>query len=393
MPSTDSFAKYPTVRLALLFCLVACGPHPLAAKLRLSDYPTGYTLVLGTAPATLQARRAYTYHAPFSGPVEQGVTSPVGRADAGELLLFLDRERMQIEGRLLEIERQLTEKQEIPEQQLALFQSLRQVENREAEIGQQLAFIEAVESNPELLELFRGEDGPGKLDEEAALERLELERHVTQRILRSLEQPEIRKLAEELVTLKLRKREIEHEKRLREARIEMPFKGAYQLLLPVEPGQTTVEALQGDPLVRVEDLSAVYGVVEIHGSRWRSLPRQRLQLRIPGMSTFSKEFRADFHQARTPQQERGGELVYLFEFKGEGRSRAAAMRGGSLAGEILLQLDAEGVRLVPKLDLLEAYPEAFGDTWKAGVRRVFEDVQAVHVGQDKLAILQKNTTP
>lgn len=361
--------------------------HLLQAELALEDYPLVDHLVLGAVPVKVQATRQHTFYAAFSGPVEQIVARPVGTAKAGELLLFQDRERMDIETRLLAIERQLTEKQEIPEQQLALFQSLRQIENREAEIGQQLAFIKEIENNPELSRLFaEGAEGPG-IDKEAAFDRLELERRVTQRILQSLEQPEVRKLAEELVNLQLRKRELEHEKRLREARITMPFDGTYRVLLPSSAGADEMVALQGEPLVQVEDLSTVLGLVEIHGVRWRTLPRENLQLRIPRMASISREYRGQFRRALLSERERDGALIYVFAFDGEAREPAARIRGGTVTGEILLDLSAERYRLIPKLTLLEAYPEAFEHSWESGVRASFDDVREVHVGRDGVAIL------
>ena len=90
-------------------------------------------------------------------------------------------------------------------------------------------------------------------DQKAALERLERERNMTRRVLHSLARPELRALAEELVTLQLRKRALEHEKRLREARFTMPFDGAYRRKEPVlkcfngtmRPGLTLLVGFSG----------------------------------------------------------------------------------------------------------------------------------------------------
>jgi hypothetical protein len=373
---------------ALATLLLTASASLEAESFQLRDYPMSDHLVMGSVPASLQARQMHTFYAPTNGPIELLVPSMSGQAAKGELLAFQNRKRIELEGRLLTLERQLTEKQEIPEQQIALFQTLRQIRNREAEISQQLEFIEKIGTSPELIQLFGPTDGKDRLKEENMTNQLKSERLATQQLLNHLNDPAIRVLAQELTNLKLRMRELEHEKQLAEARIEMPFDGYYQVLLPVETGRTEVKVLQGAALLRVEDLKEIHATVEIYGVRWRQFPRERLTLRIPGMHGLDESDQAPFNKiVAVGIDPLSGALRYSFAFRGEAAERAAILRGGTVTAEILLKLGDQPARIVPKLDLLEAYPEAFRDSWEAGASQVFENLEAIYVGREALALL------
>jgi len=241
---------------------------------------------------------------------------------------------------------------------------------------------------PELIQLFGPTDGKDRLKEENMTNQLKSERLATQQLLNHLNDPAIRVLAQELTNLKLRMRELEHEKQLAEARIEMPFDGYYQVLLPVETGRAEVKVLQGAALLRVEDLKEIHATVEIYGVRWRQFPRERLTLRIPGMHGLDESDQAPFNKiVAVGIDPLSGALRYSFAFRGEAAERAAILRGGTVTAEILLKLGDQPARIVPKLDLLEAYPEAFRDSWEAGASQVFENLEAIYVGREALALL------
>lgn len=373
----------------LVFLLQGACFLPLSAQaFSIEDYPLADQLLLGTVPASIEARQSQIVQAPFNGQVERLAPAPGGTAGEGTVLAYFDRERIELEGRLLALERQLTEKQEIPEQQLALFQTLRQIENREVEITQQLAFIEKIEGNPELSKLFgRATDGLSA-SEDSASRRLESERRATQQMLDYLEDPEVRALAEQLVGLKLRQREIEHEKLLAEARITMPFDGDYTYLLPFESGQSTARVQQGTAVLRMENIETIDAIVEIHGARWRLLPRERLSLRIADSPGLSQEREAPFSHVVRPQGQLSSEAMrYAFAFLGEAGQGVARLRGGPVMAEVFLNFEGAQARIVPKLDLLAAYPEAFRVSWERGAREVFAGLESVHVGRDALALV------
>jgi len=373
--------------IALTPLLLAVNVSLEAKSFQLRDYPMSDHLVIGSVPANLQAKQMHTFYAPSNGPIELLVPAMSGQAAQGELLAFQNRKRIELEGRLLALERQLTEKQEIPEQQIALFQTLRQIRNREAEISQQLEFIEKIGTSPELIQLFGQAYGKDKSKEENTTNQLKSERLATQQLLNHLNDPEISVLALELTNLKLRMRELEHEKQLSEACINMPFDGDYQVLLAVDNGRTEVEVLQGAALLRVEDLKEIHATFQIYGVRWRQFPRERLSLRIPGMHGLNASDRAPFSKiVDVGVDPLDGAPRYAFAFKGAAAQRAAKIRGGTVTAEILLELGDRPARIVPKLDLLEAYPDAFRDSWEAGASQVFKNLAAIYVGREALAL-------
>lgn len=366
---------------SILFC--ASG----RAELKLSDYPRGSSISIGMVPVVLKPERSFSFTAPLSAPLEIAVVQSSGTAEEGMVLAYMDRERIQLEGELLELEKMHSELQEVPEKRLSVFNSLRQIEDRKAEINQQLAFIKKIETDPELGRLYSKDSSKFEQNKQTATDRLSEEKATVETVLGNLESPGNRELAENIIELKLQKRIWEHERRVEESQIAMPFTGRYQFLFPMSEGRSEYKVMQGEPLVLVEDLSSMYGVVEVRGVQWRLFDKDQLRLRLPGLGSMSNLVLGKFHHSVTEEKGPRGALLYYFNFEEKYVSKVSQIRGGMVTGEILVDVSVEQPYMVPKLDLLSANPKAFQYSWEDGVRAMFDDVKAVYVGQDIVAIV------
>lgn len=359
----------------------------LCHALKITDYPKSDEIVIGVVPVVLKPERAFTFNAPLSATLELLVSKPSGSAEEGEILAYVDRERIEMEGELLGLEKQYSELQEIPEKRLSIFQSLRQIEDRKAEIEQQLAFIKKIETNPELGRLYSKDSSQFEQNKQDATERLSEEKETVNAVLENLESPGNRQLAERIIALKLQKRLWEYERKVKESQITMPFDGSYQFLFPFVEGRSEYQVIASEPLVLVEDLSRIYGVIEVRGMLWRLVDKAKLRLRLPGLGMRSPVTLGRFHRSITEEGGPRSALLYYFVFDEKDVPLVSRIRGGMVSGEVLLKLPAKDAHIVPKLDLLSAHPTAFNHSWEAGIRETFDEVKEVHVGQDAIGIV------
>lgn len=375
------------LRRSFAFLLSAVLASSFCDALELTAYPQRDQISIGVVPVVLKPERAFTFTAPLTAPLEILIAEPRGEAKEGEILAFIDRERVEMEGELLGLEKQYSTTQEIPEKRLSVFQSLRQIEDRKAEIDQQLAFIKKIETNPELGRLYSKDSSQFETNKQAATERLGEEKETVDVVLNNLESPSNRELGESIITLKLQKRVWEYERKLEESQITMPFTGTYQFLFPIETGRIEYQVMQGEPLVLVEDLSRMYGVVEVRGVQWRLFDKAQLRLRLPGLGTRSAMILGKFHHSITEEKGSRSALLYYFAYDAKDVPYVARIRGGLVSGEILVDVSEERPYVVPKLDLLTAHPNAFGTSWEDGVMSLYDDVKTVYVGQDVVGVV------
>lgn len=377
-----------TIRRLIQYLIVTLlFGHIVYAELALESYPRKERIVLGTLPISLKPVREFSVNASVSGQLEIEVNQLSGWAEEGTLLANLDRERIELEGELLELETTFIELQELPEKRLAAYNDLRNAEARKSEIEKQLAFIEKIEASPELSKLY-GRDRTDFDDTKSkATARLAEEMETVEEVLGNLEVPEVRALSEQILALKLKKRIAEHERRVEESLLKMPFDGRFQYLFPIEAERSNYRVLQGEPLLKFEDLSTIYGVIEVRGVLWRTYRKEQLRLRLPELGSRSFDLLGSFHHSIAEERGQRSALLYYFAFDTKAAKVVADIRGGFVSGQILLDVSEERPYLVPKLDLLEAYPNSFRGNWKTGVQSVFGEVKAVYIGQDEIGIV------
>lgn len=380
-----SFARL--ARAVLLTGLSLWASTTAHAALDPTDYPQQDFLLIGTVPATIEPRRAARFNAPMNGSIEIMLEARQGTAKEDTLLAWMDRERLELEGEVLALEATNSRVRQIPEKQLASLQQRHQLETRSSEIDQQLNFLSEIERKPELARLFTEDSEGFQLDKAATAEQLENEQALAETLLEALQTPENEALAQELAERKLAQRQLDYEKRLRDSQIRMPFDGHYQLMLPTEPGRTVYSVLQGDPILLTEDRSEIFGIVEVKGNHWRLLPRERLRLNFPGAGALSPEETGRFAHSVLDDSGRRPTLFYHFKFDAENLSRVERLRGGVITAELLLDLRDEPAHMIPKADLINAFPNAFAEGWESGIRQHIEGVRAIHVGQTAIALV------
>lgn len=374
--------------LITFFCFSATLAHVIAAP-ELADYPKQDFLVIGTVPVSLKAKRSFVFKAPQSASFEVIQKEKYGSATEGTVLAWLDRDQIELEAKLLKVEAVYSETVELPEKQLSAYNQLRQLESRQDEIDQQLDFIEEIEANPELGRLFAKAPETFQLDKAASAKKLQEEQGVVNAFLAKLETPGTQELSMQLVEMKRQQRLLEHQKRLKESRISMPFDGIYSYLLPLELDRTVYTVLQNDPLLLVEDTSEVHGVVEIRGVDWRVLPKERLKLRLSGSRFMDNKNLGIFLRADTDTSTNKGALLYYFSYSGESVKMVEPLRGGIVSGQILLDLTNSPAHIISKLDMLKNHPDEFDESWETGIRQLFGEVQSVYVGQQNIAVIPK----
>jgi len=357
------------------------------AELVLESYPRKSQIVLGTLPISLKPVRELTLSAPVSGLLELEVNQLSGYAKEGTLLASLDKDRVLLEGELLDLEAAYIELQELPEKRLSAFNNLRSIEDRKTEIEKQLAFIEKIDANPELSKLYGRDRDDFDATKLKATDRLAEEKSTVDEVLENLEEPEVRGLSEEILALKLKKRLIEHERRVEDSELAMPFDGRFQYLFPIQADRSDYRVLQGESLLKFEDLSTIYGVIEVRGVLWRTLAKEQLRLRLPELGSRSFDLMGMFHHSVAEERGQRSALLYYFSFKEAAAEVVAEIRGGLVTGQILLDVSEEQPYMIPKLDLLEAYPDRFDGTWTLGVESIFGDVANVYVGQNQIGIV------
>jgi hypothetical protein len=323
----------------------------------------------------------------MNGSIEIMAEARQGTAKENTLLAWMDRERLELEGEVLALETTHSRVREIPEKKLAGLQQRRQLETRSSEIDQQLSFLSEIERKPELARLFTEDSDGFQQDKAETAEQLESERDLAENLLEALQTPENEALAEELAERKLAQRQLDYEKRLRDSQIRMPFDGHYRLMLPTEPGRTVYPVLQGDPILITEDRSELFGIVEVKGNHWRLLPRERLRLNFPGAGALSPEETGRFAHSVLDDSGRRPTLFYHFKFDAGNLPRVERLRGGVITAELLLDLRDEPAHIIPKADLIQAFPNAFAGGWESGIRQHVEGVQAIHIGQTAIALV------
>jgi len=370
---------------ALAAAALLC-PHTAPAALEPSDYPQQDFLLIGTVPTTLEPSRSFQFKAPMNGSLELMISSTSGTAQAGTLLARMDRERLELEGAVLQLEAAYSRIREIPEQKLAALQQLRQLENRSSEIGQQLDFLSEIEQKPEFASLFTENVETFHAEKSGMTQQLQQERALAEDLLHKLQDPASAKLGEQLAGMKLKQRQLDYQQRLRDSQLRMPFDGHYRVLLPSGADRSAYSILQGDPILLAEDRSALFGVVEVKGDHWRSLPQEKLCLNLPAAAAFSPEESGRFARSVLEHSARRPRLFYHFKFDSPRLERIEQLRGGIITAELLLDLRDSTAYVIPKADLLAAFPSSFGGGWADGLRRQFESIRDVYVGQHAVAV-------
>ena len=120
-------------------------------------------------------------------------------------------------------------------------------------------------------------------------------------------------------------------------------------------------------------------------SRWLVLPTESLVLALP--SPRGGKVSAPFCRSRLREEQQQDAIYYVFQIPQDEGAEFKAGGNALLPGELRRILSREA-RIVPKIELLRAYPDAFGRAdWAGGVERIWPGAQVEALGNAFVAIL------
>jgi len=355
-----------------------------------TSYPLASRITLSEASARVQSRRTTAFVAPIDGPIEidedvraagpTGIELEAGRVWARVAPQRLELERRTVQGqrRQLELRRLLFEAIEQPRTTL---EARRDLENARRTRDQLRLAVEA-RTDPLVREVFP--DLPAQFGDDvlAAAERLV---EVLEENLRLAEDPEIsvEEIQLQLADVELEQAELTFDRLAERSELTMPFAGELVLSpqldvagsLFVGGGDTIATARGGEIVLHVESGEAL----------WLDVPPEDLvyRARIPGGGVAS----ARFERRETVDLRGFPTLVDRFTLEPDESAASLRMLNGAVVRGRLVRSLERPARLVPKLDLMVRYPDAFkrGD-WTGGVGEIWPGASAVAIGLTEIAI-------
>ena len=122
----------------------------------------------------------------------------------------------------------------------------------------------------------------------------------------------------------------------------------------------------------------------MNDSRWLSMPPEALFLRL--RLANGAELKLPYAGRRIREEMRAEVLNYVFTIPEAGVAVLRRNIDSVLAAELMLQLERKA-RIVPKVALLTAHPEAFASAnWAEGVSTLWPEFSVVAVGTTSVAI-------
>ncbi|MEM7755034.1 MAG: hypothetical protein AAF297_05295 [Planctomycetota bacterium] len=349
------------------------------------------TLTLSESSARVASQRVAPFIAAIDGPID--IDDRVREAGAagielksGELWgrvaperLDLERRTVEAQRRQLELRRLLFEALEVPR---SVLEARRDLENA-TRTRDQIRLAAESRDDPLVREVFP--DLPSTFGDETveAAERLV---EVLEENLRLALDPEssVDAIQLELAGVEVEQAELQFERLAERSELLMPFDGE----LVLRPELDTVGPLfvrSGDVIAGARGGEVVLNV-EAGEALWLGVPSGRLEYlaEIPGGGRATASF-----QRRETIEVRGLPTLADRFVVADGRGAAALRRltGATVRGRLIERL-TERARLVPKLELVLASPEAFarGD-WEAGVSQVWPGARVIGVGLTEVAIV------
>ena len=375
--------------MLLWLCLPA-----YAFALELSGFPQAQSILLGKVPVRVRPVREYVASALTAGTLELTLPYDTREIEAGTVFAQLDLERIQLEQRLLDLsERRLHEK-ELTEWQLSNQRNIEQIKQEISRIQSENALLNRLKADPEVSAVFlEGEenslpDGATSAETVEAMLAENAERLELLRTFETLIQSEpYEELEREFQVAKLEQQKLNLEQRMELARMDAPFGGRFQYLIPQPTGNLQeIRVRTGDDVARIRDMSELLAELAVTNEMWRSYPKARLQLKIG--EGFSQVI-ANFETSSVQQVGGKEQLVYSFLVDPLYNTRAVGLIGGVVNGQLYLELNQD-VALVPKLSILVGSVEAYrSGGWRAAVADAFPGHELVAIGESAIAVSAK----
>lgn len=376
------------LRHALLIPALVALAAPGLRALDLRDYKETRQLLVGIVSAQVTPAHSLRVKSPSDGrlflrlPGNRGTILP-----AGTVWAEFDPERTALEREAITLARTLLEKKERPRLQLDTDREALDLADKRAETARQLRMFQRILDDPELAGFYL--ESPDAGDDRAQLgqtmERLRRQLDLMDAVLAYAGTEQHIEAESRVLDIKLRQHELDLKQREEDKRLAMPFDGEITLLIerPADD-DTPVRTQLGDELALIQDYSAVRARFVVKRPELRAIAPETLHLRV---SAGAVPLTAAFESRLI--EETGGreELVYRFRFQDKDRATARPLAGGSLTARLYANLP-QPARIIPKLDLVLAEPEAFreGD-WHVGLAAALPGATLLAIGETELAVV------
>ncbi len=316
---------------------------------------------------------------------------------AGTLWGEFDPERTKLEREAITLARTLLEKKQQPKAALDLAREAAELVERRSELVRQSGMLQRIIAEPELAQLYlednRADSATNPTEEiTALLARLKTQTELIDAVLAFSGSDEDFQIEARVLELKLIQQELDLKDRESEKRLTMPFDGELTLLPRRPSGDKPLRIQLGEDLALIQDFSIIRARLVMKRPEWRLIPTGQLFLRI---NAGVRPLVARFDRSLLEEVNGREELVYYFNFAEADRPSARSLIGGGLTARLYAELP-QPARIVPKLDLVIAHPDAFreGD-WTAGLSAALPESQLMVIGDTELAITPsgKKTAP
>ncbi|MGF1453608.1 MAG: hypothetical protein ACFB21_16220 [Opitutales bacterium] len=387
----------PRYIFTLLVCLLPLAPavvgtanaqedHPL----KLESYPKTSRVLLANVRAEVAPKRQMLVTAPTTGDLEFFVEPRSQHLDEGTRIAALNLEQLDLEERLVEIERRLLQTGERTSWEA---EKISATENSEAALTKarsELALVHQLQANPEMATAFfrRSGETETEADQLPMMEqRLETRIKALEEHLKFLRDDELLGMEWQERELRLKQKELRLETQKAASELVMPFNGFLELMIDLDPDEKTVPVAGGKDLFRIRDLTSVFVHLPASNPEWRFLDTARLHVEIGSGSNL---VRAEFSNERVDG--RIGETEKIFTFRVTFNEESAHRYiGGTVTADLLMDLDGIG-RSVPKLDLIRSYPEAFSEGgYESAVTAAFPGHRVMAIGRDTVVVASEPT--
>jgi hypothetical protein len=366
----------------------APSPAKETARWSLESYPLMPRMRLATMPCQLLPKSSITIHSPLSGVLRVYTTQPRTNLAAGFVWGEFEPEIFAAEAQALDEAKAKLEERERLQLALELPKQKLKLEREVEEAQRQVTLMNLFSTNHELAEasLKIPSQAANYLRPEAVT-KAQLELGLLQQSLHYLESTNLTILGIDLPGQwsEWHRHKLEFERRQSQARLKMPFSGQLTIGLPLTDGVEEYPVNAGQELAVARDLTLIRVRVNLSNPAWAGLSTERLMaiVRLPN----GQEMEAPFAFQKVERFQLREESVYYFQFPPERAAMAARLLGTDISCELWLAL-TQAARIVPKLQLVLNYPEAFqGRNWMQGVQSACPGAFVLVEGQTDVAVV------
>ena len=357
--------------------------HTRPPPLSLEQFPRSSTLSIASVDCRLQAAQTVRVTAPATGRLHLLVPPEKRRLEKAELWAVFDSEALAAASEVvaarreaLEVRRKRVLEMELPRHRLELEDQLAETK-RWQDVARRIGSDEEVRRS--MAEFLPPAGLPGLGD---------LPGYERRANLLGLEIASVDATAKsELAVAETELKESEVELAAKKASHEMraPFAGELLWNLSSSRSDPDHNVAAGELVAVIRQTDAIECEVRMQDSRWLVLPTESLVLALP--SPRGGKVSAPFCRSRLREEQQQDAIYYVFQIPQDEGAEFKAGGNALLPGELRRILSREA-RIVPKIELLRAYPDAFGRAdWAGGVERIWPGAQVEALGNAFVAIL------